>query len=1047
MANVSVANTPGLYQINATNSILTSAQNLYTLLANSTSVGFYLTNANADVAATTLATGVTSGTYGDSNDIPVITVGADGRISAISTVGATGSTYGNANVTALLSGAVTIGNLTVNAGIYWANGQPYSSGSIYGNANVAAYLASNTDPTISSLNANTHQVQTQISTINANIGSFYTYANATYSTIANAASQEGEISSLRANIIAANAQIQTISANLGSFETYANTTFQTTAGAYSNANVASYLPVYSGNIRAGNITVVTNLYSNDIIATNVAIEGDSIIYGNLTVNGNTTIINSNTVVTNDKVLVLANNQSTGAAVNGAGLQVGSPAVGTFLYNNTSTSWQSSLSIAPSANATYSLGSPTLQWNNAYAHYFIGDGSQLVNLPQQSGTYSNANVASYLPTYSGVLTAGNITTTNGVYWSNGAPYSTPFVGNLAGNPLYDSVNNRVNIQAYPLSTPTSNPHAQYYYEWFVNNPNGIVYSGNVLQPPGITYTSTGTGQIYAQVTTSNIGLQSSYQTSTTRISTATAQYAQVWPITANNMTSSDRLYVNGRITDVVLTNGIQWPATTPTYNSSYVLNDFSALSLNGSGTIGTVHGSKVTIATAPTSGGQANVTYAINYFAALAANNNITSGAGFQSNVQNWYGFTGQNSATVNAYNNIGTAALFYVPAGWVASGSPYVGSKYALLNQDATSPIQSNANIILASGSGASLIFQDGTVQTTAATANTYGNTQVSVYLPHATGYTDGWQMPIGGNSARPAFAANGMIRFNSDTLNPEWYSGINSTWYNFNQAYTPPATTYSASYLVVAGGGGGGTNTGGGGGAGGLLSGTTTLTIGTTYTVVVGAGGTPGSGSPSVGNNGNNSTIAALSLTALGGGGGGGGGQNGASGGSGGGGGVIANGASGTAGQGNAGGNGGANSSPYPSGGGGGAGGVGGTASGSGGSGGVGSSSSITGTATYYAGGGGGSDANSGSSGGLGGGGGSPTGFGNTGTNGTANTGGGGGAGSPGGGQGGSGGSGVVILSVPTANYSGTTTGSPSISTSGSNTIITFTGSGSYTA
>jgi hypothetical protein len=37
--------------------------------------------------------------------------------------------------------------------------------------------------------------------------------------------------------------------------------------------------------------------------------------------------------------------------------------------------------------------------------------------------------------------------------------------------------------------------------------------------------------------------------------------------------------------------------------------------------------------------------------------------------------------------------------------------------------------------------------------------------------------------------------------------------------------------------------------------------------------------------------------------------------------------------------------------------------------------------------------------------------------------------------------------LSVPTALYSGTTTGSPTITTSGSNTIIKFTSSGSYTA
>jgi hypothetical protein len=39
-------------------------------------------------------------------------------------------------------------------------------------------------------------------------------------------------------------------------------------------------------------------------------------------------------------------------------------------------------------------------------------------------------------------------------------------------------------------------------------------------------------------------------------------------------------------------------------------------------------------------------------------------------------------------------------------------------------------------------------------------------------------------------------------------------------------------------------------------------------------------------------------------------------------------------------------------------------------------------------------------------------------------------------------GGSGIIILSVPSANYSGATTGSPTVTTSGSNTILTFTGS-----
>jgi hypothetical protein len=39
------------------------------------------------------------------------------------------------------------------------------------------------------------------------------------------------------------------------------------------------------------------------------------------------------------------------------------------------------------------------------------------------------------------------------------------------------------------------------------------------------------------------------------------------------------------------------------------------------------------------------------------------------------------------------------------------------------------------------------------------------------------------------------------------------------------------------------------------------------------------------------------------------------------------------------------------------------------------------------------------------------------------------------------------VILSIPTTSYSNTTTGSPTVTTSGANTIVTFNSSGSYTA
>jgi hypothetical protein len=252
----------------------------------------------------------------------------------------------------------------------------------------------------------------------------------------------------------------------------------------------------------------------------------------------------------------------------------------------------------------------------------------------------------------------------------------------------------------------------------------------------------------------------------------------------------------------------------------------------------------------------------------------------------------------------------------------------------------------------------------------------------------------------------------------------------------------YSVDFLVIAGGGGGGANYGGGGGAGGYRTSTQSVNSGTVITVTVGGGGVSRDGSGSnLGSNGSDSSISGSGLTTItstGGGGGNGSSSAGASGGSGGGGG----GQGGAGGSGNTpstspsqGSNGGAGSSDN-GGGGGGAGEAGntdGTCHG-----GDGTASSITGSSVTRAGGGGGRT--SAGTGGTGGDGGGASGN----TSATANTGS-GGSGHIGGAVG-SPASGVVILSIPTASYSSTTTGSPTVTTSGSNTILQFNGSGSYT-
>jgi hypothetical protein len=270
---------------------------------------------------------------------------------------------------------------------------------------------------------------------------------------------------------------------------------------------------------------------------------------------------------------------------------------------------------------------------------------------------------------------------------------------------------------------------------------------------------------------------------------------------------------------------------------------------------------------------------------------------------------------------------------------------------------------------------------------------------------------------------------------------------------------TYTAEVLVVAGGGGGGgTNAGGGGGAGGVrYSASVTLTPSSLYTVVVGGGGA-GGGSGADGTSGSGSQFDSISCS----GGGGGGrygfpGTNGLNGGSGGGGGASfstgeqTNGGTGVSGEGSAGGRGnlGNNTGDVRrGGGGGGASAIGGNASGSGatangGTGGNGTAYSISGSSVTYGGGGGG--------GGLGVGGNAAAGTGNNGSGGndagtnaqagTANRGGGGGGDGYADGTN-NGGSGVVIIA-----YAGAQRGSGgTVTSSGGNTIHTFTSTGTFT-
>jgi hypothetical protein len=298
---------------------------------------------------------------------------------------------------------------------------------------------------------------------------------------------------------------------------------------------------------------------------------------------------------------------------------------------------------------------------------------------------------------------------------------------------------------------------------------------------------------------------------------------------------------------------------------------------------------------------------------------------------------------------------------------------------------------------------------------------------------TGAFKLPVGNTAQRPTPVA-GDIRYNTDGggLYEVYFPAIGQ-WYKI---VTAPEGQYTITYLVVGGGGGaydvgssGIWNSGGAGGAQ-VLAGTLSAVPTTSFVISIGGGG-------AVGATGSSSSITGVA-TAVGGfanpqaatnasGGASGSGFSGGTG-VGDGGGGIGQGGGGGAGAG-ANGQSAAFSDPYFV----------------AGQGGVGVESYITGTSQFFGGGGGGGSYNAPQPGGNGGGGAGSTASGSSG-NGTVNSGGAGG-GHYGNGGGGSGGSGVVYLSIPTASYTGTYTGSPTVTTVGSNTVLKFTGSGSYTA
>jgi hypothetical protein len=188
---------------------------------------------------------------------------------------------------------------------------------------------------------------------------------------------------------------------------------------YGNANVVANLAALgtnpistTGNVSAGNV-----LTSAQVIATGVVQSGTGLSTGGyLSVNGTTDL--HNTTVTGN-ISASGNITAGNVAITG----------GSLTWANSGIVQTSSvdLSITGDGQVTVRSLDGTYQWTfepngvltapgnigttgNITGGYILGNGSQLTGI---ASSYGNANVANYLPTFSGNISAGNITTTGNI----------------------------------------------------------------------------------------------------------------------------------------------------------------------------------------------------------------------------------------------------------------------------------------------------------------------------------------------------------------------------------------------------------------------------------------------------------------------------------------------------------------------------------------------------------------------------------------------------------------------------------------------------------
>ena len=217
--------------------------------------------------------------------------------------------------------------------------------------------------------------------------------------------------------------------------------------------------------QAGNISATSLIFGNS----NVVISGPGSNV-NIGVHGvsNVAVFNANGMIVSGTTSVTGNiysgNTITGASMSTTGNIV---AAGNVQGGNLITLGQASVT------------------GNVTANYYFGNGSQLTGLP---ATYSNANVAAFLPTYTGNLLGGNLTITNNANVQGNVTVAGTIHGNLTGTTsgIHNGLVYSINIQdlSWDFGYIAANTYTNPMQYLFAVTSAGNIDMGNITNPSSL-----------------------------------------------------------------------------------------------------------------------------------------------------------------------------------------------------------------------------------------------------------------------------------------------------------------------------------------------------------------------------------------------------------------------------------------------------------------------------------------------------------------------------------------------------------------------------------